>query len=131
MFCRLSLDTASLTPPYNYLLTYFLITNCLRKLHTSHEHIVALFQNTFATADDSSLVSAAATWRADLIEDVSSNYYEQLKALMETVKQMDSALMRRSKMRAGTATNASGGGGNMSDSEKIYLQVIDACVLLL
>lgn len=65
----------------------------------------------------------AATWRVDLIEDVSSNYYEQLKALMETVKQMDSALMRRSKMRAGTATNASGAGGNMSDSEKIYLQV--------
>jgi hypothetical protein len=96
-------------------------------LHSSHGSVIAVFQSTFADAEDKNLASVAATWQADLIDDVSSNYYEQLKALMETVKQMDSALMRRSKMRAGTATNASGAGGNMSDSEKIYLQVSKSC----
>jgi hypothetical protein len=61
------------------------------------------------------------------VEDVTATYTEQVRALMDTVKQMDSALLRRSKMRtAGTGTGpstASGTAGNMSDLEKIYLQI--------
>ena len=42
----------------------------------------------------------------------------QVQALMETVRQMDSALQRRSKLR-----NAAPTGTNMSDSDKISLQL--------
>ena len=42
----------------------------------------------------------------------------QVQALMETVKQMDSALQRRSKLRTAASTVT-----NMSDSDKISLQL--------
>ena len=99
-----------------------------RKLHSSHENVIKLFQEAFSETnsnerDEKAFLTAACEWRADLVEDVASHYCEQLKALMETVKQMDSALMRRAKMRTATATSSTGG-SNMSDSEKIYMQVL-------
>lgn len=54
-------------------------------------------------------------WEPELLEDITANYLLQVQSLMETVKQMDSALQRRSKIR-----NTS---GNMIDSDKISLQV--------
>lgn len=57
-------------------------------------------------------------WSSNLLEDITSNFLVQVQSLMETVKQMDNALQRRSKIRtAGANTNA------MTDSDKISLQV--------
>jgi len=57
-------------------------------------------------------------WSCSLLEDIASSFLVQVQSLMETVKQMDNALQRRSKIRtAGTNTNT------MTDSDKIALQV--------
>lgn len=57
-------------------------------------------------------------WSANLLEDIASSFLIQVQSLMETVKQMDNALQRRSKIRtAGANTNS------MTDSDKIALQV--------
>ncbi len=42
--------------------------------------------------------------------------------MIDTVKQMDSTLQRRSKLQA-QAAGAAGGTANMTDSEKIALQI--------
>lgn len=55
----------------------------------------------------------------DLVEDVTSSFLLHVQSLMETVKQMDTALQRRSKLRAG----ANSAGAGMSDSDKISLQI--------
>jgi hypothetical protein len=55
-------------------------------------------------------------WEPDLLEDITATYLLQVQSLMETVKQMDSALQRRSKIR-----NTSG--AMLIDSDKISLQV--------
>ena len=67
-------------------------------------------------------------WTADILEDITAYFYEQVKTLMETVRQMESALQRRSKLRSGaSATVAVVGTPNsssaLSDSEKISLQL--------
>ena len=53
-----------------------------------------------------------------MLEDVTAGYLMQVQALMETVKQMDSALQRRSKLRTAAPV-----GTNMADSDKISLQL--------
>ena len=64
-------------------------------------------------------------WQADVVEDVTSTYLQQVQALVETARQMDSALMRRAKGGApSSAKGGSSGSGNMSDSEKIASQMI-------
>lgn len=65
--------------------------------------------------------AAGGSWDHELVEDVAANYLLQVQSLLETVKQMDTALQRRSKARAGT--NAGAGAGAMTDSEKIALQI--------
>jgi hypothetical protein len=59
-------------------------------------------------------------WQSDIVEDVTSVYVQQVQALIETAKQMDSALMRRAKSSSATSSGAAG----MTDSEKIALQMI-------
>jgi hypothetical protein len=65
-------------------------------------------------------------WVAECIEAVTTVYLQQVKELMETAKQMDSALQRRSKLRS---TNTAAGGAAVADkpvlgdSEKISLQI--------
>jgi hypothetical protein len=58
------------------------------------------------------------TWEEEIIEAVTACYCEQVRLLMETVRQMDSALLRRSKMRTTSAS-----GDKMTDSTKISLQL--------
>lgn len=55
------------------------------------------------------------------MEDITASFLLQVQSLVETVKQMDSALQRRSKLRTGPS--AAGGTGTMSDSDKIALQI--------
>ena len=67
-------------------------------------------------ADGSSL-----SWRVNLAEEVLACYAEQVHLLIDTGKQMDTALQRRSKIRH--APNSSSGTAAMSDYEKIALQI--------
>ncbi len=70
-------------------------------------------------------------WDLDLVEDVTIYFYQQVQSLMETVKQRDTALQRRTKARhvSSTISGASGVSSTsgipttMTDSEKISLQV--------
>jgi hypothetical protein len=70
-------------------------------------------------------------WLPDLVVAVVEAYLQLVQALMETVRQMDSALQRRSKLRATTQPAAAASSTSaMSDSEKITLQLlIDARAL--
>lgn len=72
-------------------------------------------------------------WCLSLIEDVTQSYLEQVRTLTETVRQMDSALQRRSKLRegntAGVFNNAllpsgTSASGTLTDSQKISLQIL-------
>ena len=65
--------------------------------------------------------TGAAGWEVALVEDITASFLLQVQSLVETVKQMDSALQRRSKLRTGPS--AAGGAGAMSDSDKIALQI--------
>jgi len=58
-------------------------------------------------------------WRDEVLEDVTANFLQQVQGLMDTVRQMDSALQRRSKLRSTSGSGAS----TMADSDKISLQV--------
>ena len=62
-------------------------------------------------------------WDINLIDDITSSFLTQVQSLMDTVKQMDSALQRRSKYRGGGGNSAMST-SNMSDSEKISMQVV-------
>lgn len=70
-----------------------------------------------------------STWVCDCIELVTSSYLQHVKELMETAKQMDTALQRRSKLRS---TNTVGDDKStesakknaLGDSEKISLQIL-------
>jgi Domain of unknown function (DUF3510) len=70
--------------------------------------------STFA-ADSS---NGGISWEANVLEEVTSEYVKEVKDLMETVKKMDSALQRRSKISSATPL-----GTNMADSDKISLQL--------
>lgn len=67
----------------------------------------------------------AALWIPALLVVVTDSYLQQVQALMETVRQMDTALQRRSKLRinkdAQTPANPT---AIMSDSDKITLQLL-------
>jgi hypothetical protein len=63
-------------------------------------------------------------WKLEVIEDVSTSFLEQLRQLIETVRQMETALQRRSKLRTTTGgVAASASGMALTDSEKISLQI--------
>lgn len=62
-------------------------------------------------------------WLLGLVQEVTLSFGEQVAALIDTVKQMDSTLQRRSKLQAQGAAGSAGGSANMSDSEKIALQI--------
>jgi hypothetical protein len=70
-----------------------------------------------------SAATSAGQWQAEIVEDVTVVYVQQVQALIETAKQMDSALMRRAKSSSATSAG-SGGAAGMTDSEKIALQMI-------
>lgn len=61
-------------------------------------------------------------WQLGLVQEVTVSFGEQVTALIDTVKQMDSTLQRRSKLQTQGAGSAVGS-ANMSDSEKIALQI--------
>ena len=63
-------------------------------------------------------------WKLEVIEDVSTSFLEQLRQLIETVRQMETALQRRSKLRTTTGGGAASASGvALTDSEKISLQI--------
>ena len=71
------------------------------------------------------VAAGSAGFALKVLEDITAAFLQQVQGLMETVKQMDSALQRRSKVTrpgAGTAA-ASGGASTMIDSDKISLQL--------
>jgi hypothetical protein len=60
-------------------------------------------------------------WKSEVIEQVTVAMQDQVTSLLETVKQMDSALQRRAKNRS-TATGGNEG-STLTDSDKIALQL--------
>lgn len=99
----------------------------LLRLKTSPEVLVQTMARLLPAASASSVV----TWKEQLCEDLTQVYQEQIVTLLDTVRQMDSALQRRQQQR-GKAASASGAGGSgdasgtsaiLTDSDKIYLQV--------
>lgn len=61
--------------------------------------------------------TCAAGWDGDLVEDITAAFLFNVNAVLDTARQMDSALARRSKATgAGAATTA-------SDSDKIHIQL--------
>ena len=69
----------------------------------------------------SSSGNASNDFTNDIIVDLSNNYLLQVQNLLETVKQMDSTLSKRSRLTQPSKSAAAG--ASMSDSEKIYLQL--------
>lgn len=66
----------------------------------------------------------SSQWRQVLLEDIAGYFLEQVTNLVETVRQMDSALQRRAAGRSTAPTSASKTEGQaLTDSEKTYLQV--------
>lgn len=63
---------------------------------------------------------ALVAWLGRVVEEVSGSFVEQVSALIETVKQMDSTLQRRNKQQASAQPEK---GATMTDSEKIALQI--------
>lgn len=66
--------------------------------------------------------SSKGSWDLEIVEDVAANFLSQVQSLMETVKQMDSALQRRSKLRS-TGGGSQQSAHSLTDSDKISLQV--------
>lgn len=64
-----------------------------------------------------------AQWLPGIVTAVTDFFLLQVQGIMETVKQMDNALQRRSKLRQ-AAQSTPGGTNIMSDSEKITLQLL-------
>ena len=64
-------------------------------------------------------------WITECAEGVTSCFLQEVKLLMETAKQMDTALQRRSKLRSTNTGSVEGTGndGKLGDSEKISLQI--------
>jgi hypothetical protein len=78
-------------------------------------------------------------WTIEIIENVTTAFYEQIKMLIETMKQMQTSLQRRSKLQQNTLTsskvvlnnNINNNNNNnnnnvvvsLTDTEKISLQV--------
>lgn len=99
----------------------------LLRLKTSPEVLV----QTMARLLPAASASSAVTWKEQLCEDVTQVYQEQIVTLLDTVRQMDSALQRRQQQRGkAAAASGAGGGGDagsanavLTDSDKIYLQV--------
>lgn len=72
--------------------------------------------------DGKGLVVGLRAWLGVLLEDISASFAEQVAALIDTVKQMDSTLQRRSKLQQQQGT-AAGPSATLTDSEKIALQM--------
>jgi hypothetical protein len=66
--------------------------------------------------------SGLEAWYFDLLEEVTLSFLQQVQQLVDTVRQMDNALQRRSKI-AQPSSFAASGSANMTDSEKISMQV--------
>ena len=91
----------------------------LRHFLDRHGELLASFR-VAATSGDS---SSAANFIARVLDDVTTAFLQQVQGLLETVKQMDSALQRRSKLRTAGAAGGGASGSSMADSDKISLQL--------
>ena len=105
---------------------YFLIREFINSNGTALTDVVddCVVAHSNATASmNTSAGSSQLHWKIEVIEDVTASFCEQVRGLSDTVKQMDSALQRRSKLRTTGASNT-GSTTPLSDSEKIALQVV-------
>ena len=91
----------------------------LKKFLAQHSALCAKLCTTSASKE-SAAQEGLRLWKIALAEEISLSFVEQVSALIETVKQMDSTLQRRSRLQQ---TAAATGNSNMSDSEKIALQI--------
>lgn len=80
----------------------------------------------FMASHSSLIPEATEVWLPPIVVALSDMYLQQVQGLMETVRQMDTALQRRSKLRAAAPQQASGAASTavMSDSDKITLQLL-------
>lgn len=62
-------------------------------------------------------------WKDGIIDSVTTSYHQNIRDLLATAKQMDTALQRRSKAGRKTASSSTDPGTQMTDSEKIALQI--------
>jgi hypothetical protein len=65
-------------------------------------------------------LGSVQAWKVGLAGDISWSFVEQVTALLETVRQMDSTLQRRSKQLQHQQQQSATG---TTDSEKIALQI--------
>lgn len=93
-----------------------LMSLCVHRSISTGSYVDMLQQITIA------LTSTSSQWKKELLINITLAMQEQVTSLLETVKQMDSALQRRAKNRTTANTDATST-TNMSDSEKIFLQV--------
>jgi hypothetical protein len=92
----------------------------LRQFLDRHGALLASFR---VTSGDRDATSSVADFAVRVLEDVTTAFLQQVQGLLETVKQMDSALQRRSKLRTAGAAGGPAGGSSMADSDKISLQL--------
>ena len=75
------------------------------------------------TEGEASPASSALPWDVCVVEEVTVAFSLHVASVVETAKQMDSALSRRVRATAGKGTGTSSGDAAMTDSEKINLQL--------
>lgn len=90
----------------------------LKKFLAQHSTLCAKLC-TNSTKEVSIAQEGLRRWKVSLAEEISLSFVEQVSGLIETAKQMDSTLQRRSRLQQTTTTS----NNNMSDSEKIALQI--------
>ena len=61
--------------------------------------------------------NSAAGWDSELVEDITAAFLLNVNSVMDTARQMDSALARRTK------ATGTGAAGVVSDSDKIHIQL--------
>lgn len=88
--------------------------NCRALFAGYLEPVIASIANSFE--------SDSLRWKSEVVELVTVAMQEQVSSLLETVKQMDSALQRRAKHRTAT-TGGTNEGATLTDSDKIALQL--------
>ena len=77
----------------------------------------------FVAEYPSLIPETASAWLPGVTASVTDFFLQQVQGIMETVRQMDTALQRRSKLRQSTQTTPAGT-GVISDSDKITLQLL-------
>ncbi len=102
----------------------FQVIRFLAITHVSNRSLCTGNYVEMINAITNALSSSSIQWKEELVTQITVAMHEQVSSLLETVKQTDSALQRRAKIRSTAASNSTTEGtNNMTDSDKIFLQV--------